>query len=133
MFRGIEMGQSEIQQGTYNLAQVFVAEAEEIAAQCALRGAEPDLHFEVDQPKLSIPDRLGLAFSGGGIRSACVGLGILQGLSRARLLQQVHYFSEISGGGYIFGWLSSWIHRQDSCDENPQQACTYLRRATYAD
>ncbi len=100
------MNQAEIQQGTYNIAQVLAAEADEIAAQCKSRGAESNLHFESDQPA-AIPDRLGLAFSGGGIRSACVGLGILQALARAKMLNQVHYLSGISGGGDILGWLTA--------------------------
>ena len=52
-----------------------------------------------------------LAISGGGIRSATFALGVLQGLSRRRLLDQFHYLSTVSGGGYIGGWLSSWIRR----------------------
>jgi len=57
---------------------------------------------------------LGLAFSGGGIRSATFNLGIIQGLARLRLLHRVDYLSTVSGGGYIGGWLSAWVHRQRS-------------------
>ena len=52
-----------------------------------------------------------LCLSGGGIRSATFSLGVLQGLARHNLLKQFHYLSTVSGGGYIGGWLSSWIHR----------------------
>ncbi len=68
-----------------------------------------------------------LTFSGGGIRSASFCLGILQGLARfslasggsqdsaspARigLLQDTHYLSTVSGGGYLGCWLSSWVAR----------------------
>ena len=52
-----------------------------------------------------------LCLSGGGIRSATFSLGILQGLCRARILEQVDYLSTVSGGGYIGGWLSAWIRR----------------------
>src|SRR5271154_1235748 len=56
-------------------------------------------------------DRVGVAFSGGGIRSATFNLGILQGLARYNLLQRVDYISTVSGGGYIGSWLVSWIRR----------------------
>jgi hypothetical protein len=52
-----------------------------------------------------------LCFSGGGIRSATFGLGILQALARRNLLDKFDYLSTVSGGGYIGGWLSSWIRR----------------------
>jgi len=52
----------------------------------------------------------GLAFSGGGIRSATFNLGIVQALSELRLLRQFDYLSCVSGGGYIGGWLSAFIH-----------------------
>jgi hypothetical protein len=50
-----------------------------------------------------------LCISGGGIRSATFGLGILQGLARCDLLDKFHYLSTVSGGGYIGSWLSAWI------------------------
>jgi hypothetical protein len=53
----------------------------------------------------------GLAISGGGIRSATFGLGVLQGLAQAKLLSKMKYISTVSGGGYIGGWLVSWINR----------------------
>jgi hypothetical protein len=52
----------------------------------------------------------GLAFSGGGIRSATFNLGITQALAELRLLRQFDYLSCVSGGGYIGGWLSAFIH-----------------------
>jgi len=57
--------------------------------------------------------RAALCLSGGGIRSATFGLGILQGLARCGLLEKFHYLSTVSGGGYIGSWLSAWINRQD--------------------
>jgi hypothetical protein len=54
---------------------------------------------------------LGLAFSGGGIRSATFNLGILQGLARYGLLPRIDYLSTVSGGGYIGSWLTTWIKR----------------------
>src|SRR5262249_49517390 len=53
--------------------------------------------------------RAALCISGGGIRSATFGLGVLQGLARCGLLDKFHYLSTVSGGGYIGSWLSAWI------------------------
>jgi hypothetical protein len=52
-----------------------------------------------------------LCISGGGIRSATFGLGVLQGLARNNLLHKFDYLSTVSGGGYVGSWLSAWIHR----------------------
>ena len=53
----------------------------------------------------------GLAFSGGGIRSATFNLGFIQSLVGHRLLGRVDYLSTVSGGGYIGGWLSALLRR----------------------
>ena len=57
------------------------------------------------------PTLLGLAFSGGGIRSATFNLGIVQSLVRQGLLGKVDYLSTVSGGGYVGSWLSALIKR----------------------
>src|SRR2546429_9844041 len=56
-------------------------------------------------------DFLGLAISGGGIRSATFSLGIIQMLAKFDLLKHLDYISTVSGGGYIGTWLYSWIRR----------------------
>src|SRR5262245_43827447 len=45
-------------------------------------------------------DATGLAFSGGGIRSAAICLGALQALNRHRCIEEIDYLSTVSGGGY---------------------------------
>ena len=53
-------------------------------------------------------DLVGLAFSGGGIRSAVFNLGVLQALEASGILRGVDYLSSVSGGGYIascYTWL----------------------------
>ena len=95
--------------------QRWQAEMDRIARDspgAALRPAqlEAALHRLVHQ----LPEdqaRTALCLSGGGIRSASFGLGVLQGLARRGLLSRFHYLSTVSGGGYIGSWLSSWIHR----------------------
>ena len=59
---------------------------------------------------------LGLALSGGGIRSATFSLGVLQALAAEGKLTSFDYLSTVSGGGYIGSWLSTWIART-SIDE----------------
>ena len=62
-------------------------------------------------------DLVGLALSGGGIRSATFNLGILQALAKdfkttPGLLPILDYLSTVSGGGYIGCWFSAWLHRE---------------------
>jgi hypothetical protein len=54
-------------------------------------------------------DLKALCFSGGGIRSATFGLGVVQSLAKHRLLTEFDYLSTVSGGGYLGSWLSAWI------------------------
>jgi hypothetical protein len=72
--------------------------------------------------RLHAGKRTALCFSGGGIRSATFGLGVLQGLAAhswsgkdpaapPRLLAGVDYLSTVSGGGYVGGWFSAWASR----------------------
>jgi len=53
---------------------------------------------------------VGLALSGGGIRSATFNLGVLQALAAAGILRRVDYLSTVSGGGFIGGCLSSLLN-----------------------
>ena len=79
---------------------------------------------------------VGLAISGGGIRSATFGLGVLEGLRRFRVLPRVDYLSTVSGGGYIGAWLSGNCKRQqnwlepdiDDQTDRWRQSIAYLRR-----
>ena len=54
---------------------------------------------------------VGLALSGGGIRSATFGLGVLEALKRGRPAARIHYLSTVSGGGYIGAWFSANCRR----------------------
>ena len=56
-------------------------------------------------------DYVGLAISGGGIRSATFHLGLLQTLARARLISQIDLMSTVSGGGYIGAFLGRLFTR----------------------
>jgi len=60
------------------------------------------------QPAMGLQHTLvGLALSGGGIRSATFGLGVLEELRQRNLLDKVDYLSTVSGGGYIGAWLTA--------------------------
>lgn len=54
----------------------------------------------------------GLAISGGGIRSASFGLGVMQALAENDQLSKIDYMSTVSGGGYI-GSALTWALHQD--------------------
>jgi len=53
----------------------------------------------------------GLAFSGGGIRSATFNLGVVQALAKRGLLRRFDYISTVSGGGYLGSCLSCLLNR----------------------
>ena len=60
---------------------------------------------------------VGLALSGGGIRSATFSLGVMQRLAKEDLLKYVDYLSTVSGGGYIGGSLT-WLLSSAAKDLN---------------
>lgn len=58
------------------------------------------------------PETVGLALSGGGIRSATFCFGVLQVLQSQGLMRRVDYMSTVSGGGYTGSAYSAWRLRQ---------------------
>ncbi|HVK51900.1 MAG TPA: patatin-like phospholipase family protein [Pseudoxanthomonas sp.] len=59
----------------------------------------------------------GLALSGGGIRSATYGLGVLQALAKSGWLSAFHYLSTVSGGGYIGSFVQSLMCKTGGIQE----------------
>lgn len=55
---------------------------------------------------------VGLALSGGGIRSATFCLGVLQSLARKKLIGKIDYLSTVSGGGYIGSFFGGLFTRK---------------------
>lgn len=55
--------------------------------------------------------KVGLALSGGGIRSATFSLGVLQAMARQGLVRRIDYLSTVSGGGYIGTFLGALFMR----------------------
>ncbi|HZH48957.1 MAG TPA: patatin-like phospholipase family protein, partial [Nitrospira sp.] len=73
-------------------------------------GTEPPDFFPL---AAKIPSHLtGLAFSGGGIRSATFHLGILQALQEMGTLPKIDYLSTVSGGSYIAGWMLAHLGKE---------------------
>jgi hypothetical protein len=56
-------------------------------------------------------DGVGLALSGGGIRSASFALGVVQHFLNTGFLRRVDYLSTVSGGGYLGSAMSWWLHQ----------------------
>jgi hypothetical protein len=89
----------------------------------ARKSGHPGVDFEVpaaptDAGPLELPpDTVGLALSGGGIRSATFCLGVLQALASKGLLRRVDFLSTVSGGGYIGGFLGALIQRSEPIEK----------------
>ncbi|WP_188151270.1 patatin-like phospholipase family protein [Teredinibacter waterburyi] len=97
--------------------EVFNAELDEIKLR--RKQAFPLLApNSIDAKIESVPtirnELVGLACSGGGIRSASFSLGIIQHLIQKNLLGKVDYLSTVSGGGYIGSCLSGLVKDYDS-------------------
>ena len=97
-----------------NFEDIFAIEQEEI---CLSRQNRLEDGNDADKRNADDKDAddlqlMGLALSGGGIRSATFGLGILQALAEQGLLKYFDYLSTVSGGGYIGSWLTAWIMRE---------------------
>jgi patatin-like phospholipase len=77
------------------------------------------------------PARVGLAISGGGIRSATFALGVLEALKQTGVLKAIDYLSTVSGGGFIGAWLSANCKRNADWPEprtDWRASIAYLRR-----
>ena len=83
----------------------------------------PDRLFESEEKEIvdrrgknesELNNAVGLALSGGGIRSATFALGVAQVLARRGVLARTDYLSTVSGGGYLGSFLSCCLN------ESPQ-------------
>jgi hypothetical protein len=87
--------------------EVRDAELEEVAARRRAAG------FAGPPTKEGVKDDLvGLALSGGGVRSASFNLGLLQALVECGALRYFDFLSTVSGGGYIGAFLDSLACRR---------------------
>jgi hypothetical protein len=121
---GAEKDESGFRRERQPLPFSFVHEGELLQIGETRRGRGEDPRDHCTQPKQPETFRwhaarraldmnlCGLAFSGGGIRSATFNLGVLQALAENKLLRRFDYLSTVSGGGYIGSWLAAWIRRE---------------------
>ena len=83
---------------TRDFEEVLAVERERIESQRRRRGSQQD-------------STVGLALSGGGLRSSSFAVGVLQALERGDLLRRIDYLSSVSGGSYIAAALT-WFRRR---------------------
>jgi len=99
-------------QNPTTFADVFSQERDHIQKARGHRGIDaPVLKPSNSHSERPVCTLIGLAFSGGGIRSATFNLGILQALARNQLLRKFDYLSTVSGGGYVGSWLAALTKR----------------------
>jgi hypothetical protein len=85
--------------GEIEFGDILRAETEAINQRRARFGRPA---VSADNPGVGkVNDTVGLALSGGGIRSAAFSLGILQALNHHGALRNIDYLSTVSGGGYM--------------------------------
>ena len=66
---------------------------------------------DVSEAGGSDDSRIGVALSGGGIRSATFCLGVFQALAQQRLLRRIDFLSTVSGGSYFGGFFGRLFTR----------------------
>lgn len=91
--------------------------AARIAYPDVLRQAETDLLAQCEErkPHGEVPyePRVGVALSGGGIRSATLCLGVFQALAKQDRLGKIDFLSTVSGGGYFGACLGRLFTRAE--------------------
>ncbi|MFK5968748.1 MAG: patatin-like phospholipase family protein [Candidatus Marithrix sp.] len=63
---------------------------------------------------------IGLALSGGGVRSATFSIGLLQALAKQNVLKYCDYLSGVSGGGYTASCLSSLLAEDEKASTDAE-------------
>lgn len=77
---------------------------------------------ELEKANAQLPnDTVGLALSGGGIRSATFCLGVLQALAQQGRLRQIDFLSTVSGGGYTGAFLGRLFTRTPKGSSKPAE------------
>lgn len=97
----------------YAFAEVFREELIEVQQRWAQLGDTGDGRVLADSSRPSVGHRLvGIGFSGGGIRSATINLGIAQALHRRGMFDHIDFMSTVSGGGYLGSSLSALMRQR---------------------
>ncbi len=58
--------------------------------------------------------KIGVALSGGGIRSATINMGFLKTLNKFGILKRADYISTVSGGGYTGAYIQACLKSEES-------------------
>jgi hypothetical protein len=95
---------------------IFAADAKYPNDLMASEAAEIAARRRINQIDPGVP-RVGVALSGGGIRSATFCLGFFQALARRKLVRRIDYLSTVSGGGYFGSFLGAAFSRDDATPE----------------
>ncbi|HEV8242236.1 MAG TPA: GMC oxidoreductase [Thermoanaerobaculia bacterium] len=95
----------------------------------------PDVEDEYETPFDRLPTKtVGLALSGGGIRSATYCLGALQALAKKGRLRGIDFLSTVSGGGYTGSFLGRLFTRVDQAvADKPAYVEKVLRNSNSAE
>ena len=97
-FKSVTFGISgSMSEEVSNAAEIDKSEAAAVTARRA--------HYGIEKHTNAI----GLALSGGGIRSATFCLGVVQVLAQRGLMKDVDFLSTVSGGGYTGSFISSCV------------------------
>lgn len=102
-----EAGPPEIGETEQQFHQkVFPRELEYVRDRRQAQGdTRPEL--DPDAPPTVENQLVGLALSGGGIRSATFGLGVIQALERRGVFKYIDFLSTVSGGGFLGSSLAT--------------------------
>ena len=111
-----------------DFAKVYERELDEIVGRRRQANLPPASNGENARTQVS-RDLVGVALSGGGVRSASFSLGLMQALYKKGILRLVDYLSTVSGGGYAGSCLSSLaLHPEtkfkwnvEQCDETNRE------------
>ncbi len=103
----------------FTFAEVYGEEARSIEQRWQQLGSQSVGRSLADRSTPTPANRLaGIGFSGGGIRSATINLGIAQALHRAGIFDHFDYMSTVSGGGYLGSSISTLMRsKTSSCSE----------------
>ena len=93
-------------------AEFKEAEAKAVWERRRIAHPKPAGSAEAGKDESRLPDQtVGLALTGGGVRSATFALGVLQTLSKLNRLRDVDFLSTVSGGGFTGSFLGRLFTR----------------------
>jgi hypothetical protein len=101
---------AEVEAAEAKAAETKAVAAARVAAKARRKADSIGNPTSDDETSPACHDLVGLAISGGGIRSATYSLGVLQTLVQFGMLKHVDVISTVSGGGYVGAFLSSILN-----------------------